>query len=171
MVCNIVSDVLFHYCLCTLISTSKTLQSCSVCLSSGWLAKCRHQFSSTFSPTFPSLQSCSLIWMELFGVEIPNSLYFYGLQDNKILYIFCPQKHLGSLPILWILHAPSDMFLCTVFGKVPPSRTQPGPCCPCALLCSSKKTPCLADVIILLELDIVCDLRPMSCLAEICASV
>lgn len=33
MVYNIPSDVLFHYCLCTLITISKALQSCRVGLS------------------------------------------------------------------------------------------------------------------------------------------
>lgn len=37
-------------------------------------------------------------------------------------------------PIHWILHAPSDIFLCTAFGKVHPSRIQRGPCCPPLLL-------------------------------------
>lgn len=70
--------------------------SLAVCLSSGWLVKCRHQFSSTF----PSLWSCSLIWMELFGLEIPNGLYFSGLQDKKIWYVFCPPKHPWCLQYL-----------------------------------------------------------------------
>lgn len=160
MVSNIVSDVLFHYCLCTLISTSKTIQSCSKCLS-------RLVGQVQFSSTFPSLQSCRLIWMELFGVEIPifwdwddYGLYFSGWQDKNIIYLLSPQTPLMA-PILWILNAPSDSFLRTAFGKAPTGKNQRGPCSLHALLCSSKRNPWFADVIILLELDIICDLQPI----------
>lgn len=47
------------------------------------------------------------------------------------MHFLSPQTPLMS-PVLWILHAPSHMFLSTAFEKVPPSRIQPGSCCPYA---------------------------------------